>query len=610
MGMGMAILRRLALLILVSRCCFAAPPKPAAALIRPSESFQPILPITPPHCTKTSVIKSTLSHAAGDESLRTILMNIHIGLGSTVCFRIDNGSSESDEASAKPSAQASSIFADVLSNKAPEQGWLHTLTLTQLEHHHPITQHYEFAIPEVSTSCICDCDPTSNDTSCYRTFHASQSDAGCAPGSQSKLCCEVSFRPYKNRSYMAVKLEQPSTFVVFKYVAYDYTAGRWVEKDKNTIRVEIDGRTQTRYLDGWHRIELSVSAGGRASRQLESGMYFTISNRGGEMDQLRKQPINELNENNFERLGWYRKDASGHFGVRNGKVKIQKIHLAKVDNCKEQRSQSYLDAHHYVDMNDPENPERFSLEDSVEHIYPWIRSAQVVDGSARQAIVVHSEGTNLEVILQVHDRSAALSFLHDFSKLDDFTGTIIVDFKSNRYFNLTVYNATGIIHGIVKRTVDRGSPEDFSFTTYIDDLRSANKTVIVPLPAMVGGGDRLICLRADDERPQTEVCRIVPFREEPLEINLLENTWKELEGHCAECNKITVNGFLTNLNPLNWVSGVSSLSNFIMMVSDMLVYLFMCGLCPSHTLLNCCSAKSKGSNSHKHCRHSKEVQYA
>ncbi|VDM31336.1 unnamed protein product [Toxocara canis] len=96
-------------------------------------------------------------------------------------------------------------------------------------------------------------------------------------------------------------------------------------------------------------------------------------------------------------------------------------------------------------------------------------------------------------------------------------------------------------------------------------MRSANKTVIVPLPAMVGGGDRLICLRADDERPQDEVCRVVAFREEPLEINLLENTWKELEGHCPECNKISMNGFLTNLNPLNWASGVSSLSNFIMM---------------------------------------------
>lgn len=55
--------------------------------------------------------------------------------------------------------------------------------------------------------------------------------------------------PYQNKSYMAIKLEQPTTFVVFKYVAYDYTAGRWIEKDKSTLRVEIDGRTQRMFLD-------------------------------------------------------------------------------------------------------------------------------------------------------------------------------------------------------------------------------------------------------------------------------------------------------------------------------------------------------------------------
>lgn len=69
---------------------------------------------------------------------------------------------------------------------------------------------------------------------------------------------------------------------------------------------------------------------------------------------LLSERLNDLLCCSFERLGWYRKDANGHFGVQNGKIKMQKIHLAKVENCKEQRSQSYLDVHHYVDRNDPE----------------------------------------------------------------------------------------------------------------------------------------------------------------------------------------------------------------------------------------------------------------
>lgn len=98
---------------------------------------------------------------------------------------------------------------------------------------------------------------------------------------------------------MAVKLEQPSTFAIFKYSAYDYSAGRWIQKDKSTLRIEIDGRTQSLFLDRHKIIKLGVSAWGRTSHQLESGMYFAQSNPGGEMDELRKQQINEINENKY-----------------------------------------------------------------------------------------------------------------------------------------------------------------------------------------------------------------------------------------------------------------------------------------------------------------------
>uniref|UniRef100_A0A8R1TJN2 Uncharacterized protein n=1 Tax=Onchocerca volvulus TaxID=6282 RepID=A0A8R1TJN2_ONCVO len=530
------------------------------------EILQPLFPIIPPHCTKTNVIKSVLSHASGDDLTRTTQMNFRIGLQNTACFRLENITNDRDP-----------LFTDVLNARSQDQGWLHTLTLSRLEHHHPISQQYEFAIPEVRTSCICECDVNSDVCSartysfthcfnsnttqslqenCFRTFHPNQADTGCSPGSQSKLCCEVNFTPYQNKSYTAIKLEQPTTFVIFKYVAYDYTAGRWIEKDKNIIRIEIDGLTQWLYLDRWRRLELGVSAGGRASHQLETGMYFAANNPDSEMDELRQQIINEINENNFEKLGWFRKDTLGHFVIRNGKVKIQKIHLAKVENCKDQKSQSFLDAHHYVDYNDPENPERFALEAAVKRIYPWIRSAKVVNGSGRHVVVTHSEGTNVEVVLQLHEEKYGLSFVHDFSKMDDFSGTIIVDFKSNRFFNLTVYNATGIIHGTVKMSTDKSSSDEFHFTTYIGDVRNTNKTLIVPLPALIDGGDRMICLHADNDSNEQEICRIIAFKEVALEINLLENTWREIAGHCPECNKLTMGGFLSNFNPINWANDV------------------------------------------------------
>uniref|UniRef100_A0A7E4W8L9 Ovule protein n=1 Tax=Panagrellus redivivus TaxID=6233 RepID=A0A7E4W8L9_PANRE len=93
---------------------------------------------------------------------------ISIGVGQTVCFHGDNSTSD-----------------------------LQTLTLTQLEQYHPISQRYRFALPEVETNCICECsaasaicqasdyafgqcDPTGNpSTVCHRTFFANQPTTGC-----------------------------------------------------------------------------------------------------------------------------------------------------------------------------------------------------------------------------------------------------------------------------------------------------------------------------------------------------------------------------------------------------------------------------------------------
>lgn len=54
-----------------------------------------------------------------------------------------------------------------------------------------------------------------------------------------------------------------------------------------------------RVVDSLRKISLAVAAGGRASHQLESGMYFTKSNPGGEMEELRMAPLNEITDNKW-----------------------------------------------------------------------------------------------------------------------------------------------------------------------------------------------------------------------------------------------------------------------------------------------------------------------
>ncbi|KAK6013246.1 hypothetical protein OSTOST_21496, partial [Ostertagia ostertagi] len=140
--------------------------------------------------------------------------------------------------------------------------WLHTVPTRRLDIHHRVTQRYQFAIPEVRADCICECNAASDSctaeshqytqcpedsnrdflTSCYRTFLPNQSPIGCPAGSNAKLCCDVEISPIP--TYTAVKVEQPSTYATFVYTAYDYSNGRWMEKDRSTIRSQLDGGTQ------------------------------------------------------------------------------------------------------------------------------------------------------------------------------------------------------------------------------------------------------------------------------------------------------------------------------------------------------------------------------
>lgn len=54
-------------------------------------------------------------------------------------------------------------------------------------------------------------------------------------------------KEFRNQTYMAVKIDQPTTFATFLYQAFDYSQSRWQVKDRSTIRVQLDGGTQDRW---------------------------------------------------------------------------------------------------------------------------------------------------------------------------------------------------------------------------------------------------------------------------------------------------------------------------------------------------------------------------
>ncbi|KHJ87827.1 hypothetical protein OESDEN_12390 [Oesophagostomum dentatum] len=79
-------------------------------------------------------------------------MQFYIGLHTTVCFRLDEGG-------ATLSNHTDHL---IQSQTQPASSWLHTIRLDRLEHHHPVTQRYQFGIPEVRADCICECNAASD----------------------------------------------------------------------------------------------------------------------------------------------------------------------------------------------------------------------------------------------------------------------------------------------------------------------------------------------------------------------------------------------------------------------------------------------------------------
>lgn len=529
-------------------------------------------PIQPPHCQKTPIVIAQNSRNIQSAIQRGMQMQFYIGLHTSVCFRLHEG------------LPLASTFLEQQNQN--QTSWLHTIKLEKLEQHYTVTQKYKFGIPEVSTDCICECEANggscnsqayqytscphnSNEdksSTCYRTFFPNQTPIGCSEDSTPSLCCEVRFRPYKNMTYVAVKLDQPQTIAFFKYTAYDYVNGRWIEMDSSTVTSNLDGAIQDHSLDRSKRVSLSVSAGGRAAYHL-SGMYFAEDSNGGEPEELREQSLNEINDNNFDRLGWYRRKDDEGFHVNNGIVRMDDIHKAKVKNCKEQTYQTYLNANHYM-------PGHFNLSSMVKDRKPWVKSAQYNEGK-RVVVVSHAQGTSLHINLHVSDEleDHSLVFFHNASRIQDFSGSIIVDGRSNRYFNLTVYEASGKIDGAIKFGTARSTGNVHTFTTYVSDLQASNRSMIVPLPGTIDQGPKMICLKADETRDEDSICRIIDFHEVPLEIDLIEGKWHELVGSCPNCNQVNFNGVLKFLNPAQWIKGITSLGDGVMLATDLVVYL-------------------------------------
>ncbi|KAL3101965.1 hypothetical protein niasHS_003374 [Heterodera schachtii] len=652
--------------------------------------------VHPPHCSKAIVTvaqssrltKRGASAHPPNSSLnggasRAAQLTMNIAVGQSVCFKMqrdDQSEAKSEEKMEEKSSTIGSKAKNSSKNGTFEEREeasegtkvLHSVTVVDLEQYHAITERYRFAIPEVETRCICECESDSancaadrykygkcdergeedelgggegqqrvensqwqqqqqlrRDSSslrqrfpspaavCHRTFFSNQPTGQHCSGkevasSTARLCCQLRFRPFQNRHFTALRLENAVTSALIQYSQWKWRGngkGRrnekgaengtesdgqttdWEETERRRVRIQLDGTTHSTILDEELGLKLSMlglNGAKSAGAQLDPGVYFVENHSDGSLGEITGQiAVNRITEHDFHKLGWFRLDEKGRPFVQYGEVFLDKIHHARADDCAEQRFRSVLDASYYVNGDNNETSQ-FRLADPLNSVHKWIRSARVFDAYQRIALVRAREGVSLEVTMATKPRSdesedgqppgqSPIVFVHNSSQLGDFFALMLIDRFSNSLLNITLFNASGVLNGFVRRLSDPEGSEIDGFSINVPAEHSADepKGILLRIKPYPLGSIHIVCLRPDDAELSRELCRPVQTVYHELEVNTVRNEWSEAIGNCPKCNKINAEGFAKYLNPANWVRGISSASDALMLASDIFGYLFV-----------------------------------
>ncbi|KIH61749.1 hypothetical protein ANCDUO_07973 [Ancylostoma duodenale] len=369
-----------------------------------------------------------------------------------------------------------------------ESSILHTLEFLRLEQHHPVSEMYQFGIPKITSSCICDCAGGDapckmeqynykNCTSgalCYRTYHPVQSNVGCIGEQKSEACCELRIEPFKDWIFTAIKISQPATILVFRYSIYDRFNKRWRKASEEVIEVPLNRGLSKFDFNGRNKIEMVVT-GSRPNRELQPGMYFL---REGTHEIRGYVPINEIGESNLEKLGWMR-FSEGKWDIRNGNVKLKQAHHIIVADCKQQQYTSTINGEQMV----------FVVGNDIEESYDLGRDVRVE----------HAEGTSITVYMTSETRP---HMLRHISQMESFDGMIQVDRDSNRYLNISFLGTKGTVIGNIFSS-EKKDQIDMKISVEGSKLRDYRS--IISIPSSINSS-RYVCLHPSGDL-EGEMCK-------------------------------------------------------------------------------------------------------
>uniref|UniRef100_A0A915PQ05 Uncharacterized protein n=1 Tax=Setaria digitata TaxID=48799 RepID=A0A915PQ05_9BILA len=391
---------------------------------------------------------------------------------------------------------------------------IHTIEYVRMEQQFPVSASYKFAIPVITTSCICDCagaeqhctvdDYKYKNYVCYRTYHAHQSSSGCLMSSKSEVCCEVEFEPYASKTYTAVKLTQPDMIIILRHRIYERVTNQWAEAASEEFEAVVNrGSAKMETIDK-RKMEIRTTTS-RAIREMSNGMYYFANDNRVLMMGVR---LNEPTESDIHKLGWFRTNGNSWF-IRNGIIKITDSQHITMENCKGQLYLTRYNAEYF--MTNGDRIMDLDLGYRVDE-QNWIERVEI-SGDDRVIRVIHAEGT-------------------------------------------VIHGGKGTLIGYVHRSEDKSST-DWSFSI---EIGTATRTKFT---ATIGGippgiiSDRYVCLQPAGDAT-AEQCKWLNYEAAPLQQRQMAHRWQAGIGNCPGCNERGIENFLLKLDPRQWFDGLNS----------------------------------------------------
>uniref|UniRef100_A0AC35TZG0 Protein kinase domain-containing protein n=1 Tax=Rhabditophanes sp. KR3021 TaxID=114890 RepID=A0AC35TZG0_9BILA len=522
-----------------------------------------------PHCTKTTTMEGTVTDT--DDTGRNVNVysttQLQMGLHDSVCLQISDNTTLTD----------SSL--------------LHTIQYLRLEQHYPVIGSYKFGIPEVSSTCLCDCAGGDNicdlkkyhyqnctqGSVCYRTFRPSQSSVGCFNQEKSEVCCEIKIEPFNQWKFTAIKIKQPDTVIIFRYRIFERIKQKWRDYSDDTIEVPLDKGIAKFELNNYHKIELSIT-GSRPNRQLEPGLYFWQHNEPG-LALRGGVTLNDIAETSMDKLGWMRYEKE-EWSVRNGLVKLTQAQHINVLDCKNQKYISTINGEQLVVSGDNKLMESYNLGSLIIED-PWVKAVSVID--SRFVKIEHGEGTG--IVGSIKTEFKPLMLTHS-SQFESFNGTLQLDKYSNRFMNVSFFEAKGTLIGTIfsSEAKDRG---DLSFSVQIDGTSTRDYNFNVAVPPSVNGS-RYVCVHPSGDY-MGQHCVWMTFNEVPLETFTISNHWISDQAECHGCNEFTIESIIEKLDPQKmWKSLKDNAALYIGIPSFLIIlYIVIRIACCINPLISC-----------------------